>query len=362
MLEINKIHQGNALKLLKQLDSESINCCITSPPYYGLRDYGIEPTKWPEVSFSPMPGLPKITIPRITCCLGLEEDLWAFIGHIVLIFRGVKKALKQDGTLWLNFGDSYSTGGRGYNNRPNSSKNTFNQDMKWKAAPAGVKRKELLGIPWRIAFALQADGWYLRQDIIWHKPNPMPESVTDRCTKAHEYMFLLSKSAKYYCDMGAIKELVGIKGNTKIKVPTGWETGKGSHGSFHKEGRNSEVKYTNKKNLGGGSGFKGHSGNKKANGELFCPDGLRNKRSVWTIATKSFKQAHFATFPPKLIEPCVRAGCPKKGIILDLFIGSGTTGFVAIENNRNFIGFEMDGECIEKIANPRISQAQPELF
>lgn len=295
MLEINKIHQGDALDLLRQLDNKSINCCITSPPYFGLRDYGVEEQ------------------------LGLEKTPDEFVNNLVKVFREVRRVLKPDGTLWLNLGDSYAGSGKGSNpdgSTHNSSKKGKQGTHKGtilgitkpqKAKRIGLKPKDLIGIPWKVAFALQADGWYLRQDIIWHKPNPMPESCTDRCTKSHEYIFLLSKSNKYYYNQKAIKE--SHKGDSLKR----WEE-----------------------------------------------DG-KNKRSVWIVPTKPFKQAHFATFPPKLIEPCVRAGCPKDGIVLDPFMGAGTTAFVSIENNKNFIGFELNQESID-IANQRIKQAEPELF
>ena len=438
MLEINKIHQGDCIDLLKQMDPESVNCCVTSPPYWGLRDYGVPPTKWPEVAFTPMVGLPEITIPSMTVCLGLEKEPWAFIGHIVLIFREVQRVLKKDGTLWLNLGDSYSTGAGGGNMKNHKvqamsgSKQLPGSDgrkdniSRHREPFRGMKTKNLMGIPWKAAFALQADGWYLRQDIIWHKPNPMPESCTDRCTKAHEYVFLLTKSAKYYCDMDAIKEPAvtfenrpagivrereynydskrnnnpeayhpGPKDKNK-KFPAGWEKGPGSHGSFHKK----YAKGNSKSFRGGGSYTKSQSFNnskkvdRETTGNKPNETGLRNKRSVWeiednneliswllkehpniasqflktnkhdvwTISTKPFKQAHFATFPPKLIEPCIRAGCPKDGIVLDPFAGAGTTPLVSLENNCNFIGLELDGECIKEIANPRIKTTEPDMF
>lgn len=301
---MNHILQGDSLTILKTLESESIDCCITSPPYWGLRDYGVEGQ------------------------LGLEKTPEEYVVKMVQVFREVKRVLKKEGTLWLNLGDSYNTGNGFDVNTCHKKRNNF---INHKAKDRSVKRwgggqnkvsylkpKDLVGIPWRVAFALQKDGWYLRQDIIWHKPNPMPESVTDRCTKAHEYVFLLAKNQKYYYDNEAIKEpternWANVGGNL---------VGKGIHkqgGSYKDIGDRT----TNEIKTG------------------------RNKRSVWTITTKPFKGAHFATFPEDLILPCVLAGCPKDGTILDPFFGAGTTGVVAKKNNRNYIGIELNPKYIE---------------
>ncbi len=360
-----KLYQGDCLEILKKLEPETANCCVTSPPYWGLRDYDIPPTEWPEVSFLPMLGLPEITIESQTCCFGLENDPWSYVGHAVIIFKEVFRILRDDGTLWLNLGDSY-TGKPGPPGKSAQVGNTKTgvQSIGFNKTDIGLKNKDLIGIPWRVAFALQADGWYLRQDIIWHKPNPMPESVKDRCTKSHEYIFLLSKSAKYYFDHKAIKEHVGLKGsansfrggcyvngninnselgkrtisgNTKIKKPSGWDTGAGGHGNFHRNGRGNP-EYT----------------------EEYSSDGMRNKRSVWTVATKPYKEAHFATFPPELIKPCILAGCPPRGLVLDSFFGSGTVGEVAEKNNRDYIGIELNPEYI-KLAEKRINKAHYQM-
>jgi len=258
-----KILQGDAVAKLKEIDDGSINTCVTSPPYWGLRDYGQEDQ------------------------LGLEDTPEEFTDNMVKIFREVRRCLRDDGTLWLNLGDSYSSGGR---------TTTTNQTLRGskdygatRPKPSkNIKPKDLIGIPWRVALALQADGWYLRQDIIWHKPNPMPESVKDRCTKAHEYIFLLSKKPRYYYDHEAIKEDAKSAGK-KAMSPQGWDIskGQGGHGAFHKDGRSNEF-------------------------YEFTQNPKKNKRSVWTVTTKPFKGAHFATFPQDLIEPCILAGCPKK--------------------------------------------------
>ena len=297
-----KILHGSCLDRLKDLEDQSINTCITSPPYWGLRDYNGESEQ-----------------------LGLEETPEEFVENLVNVFREVKRVLRDDGTVWLNLGDSYSSGGR---------TTTTNQTLRGnkdygvtRPKPSeGIKPKDLIGIPWRVAFALQADGWYLRQDIIWHKPNPMPESVRDRCTKAHEYIFLLSKNAKYYFDNEAIKEDAVAKDRAAgNKVPQ-----KGTDQPFS-ETKQGLIKAQQKKYQ------------------------KRNKRSVWTVTTKPFKGAHFATFPMDLIEPCVLAGCPEGGTVLDPFAGSGTTGIVAVNHNRNSVLLELNEEYIE-IAKKRIKE------
>ena len=360
-----KILQGNCIETLQKLDDKSINTCITSPPYWGLRNYNDEEKQ-----------------------LGMEETPEEFVDNLVKVFREVKRVLRDDGTVWLNLGDSYSSGGR---------TTTTNQSLRGdkdygvtRPKPSkGIKPKDLIGIPWRVALALQQDGWYLRQDIIWHKPNPMPESVKDRCTKAHEYIFLLSKNVKYYFDNEAIKEDAKFPEgpNSAHKIRKGCDDPKmKTRTGLHKIGANPK----------------------------------KNKRSVWTITTKPFKGAHFATFPKDLIEPCVLAGCPEKicvdcgkpyervmqkpkqlevkrgrragtddrliggvldkytrenppidlglqkqcdcetnetkaGTVLDPFGGSGTTGIVAVNHNRNAVLCELNQEYIG-LAKDRINQ------
>lgn len=278
------IFVGNCKETLSYLPDQSVHTCVTSPPYFGLRDYGMSDQ------------------------IGLEETPESFVAELVDVFREVRRVLRDDGTLWLNLGDSYSNGGRktrAPDDKLPHRKNGFRPSD-------GMKPKDLLGIPWRVAFALQADGWYLRQDIIWHKPNPMPESVKDRCTKAHEYIFLLSKSPNYYFDSGTIKEPAVGKST-------------GAADSF---------KRTNSKR---GVAHVGQTtGTHRENRPDVPYDGdTRNRRDVWTVATKPYKGAHFATFPPDLIEPCVLAGCPIGGIVLDPFGGSGTTGMVANKHGRD---------------------------
>ena len=328
-METNQILEGNVLDRLKDIEDGSIQCVVTSPPYWGLRDYGT--AEWEggdencghkvgrfehsvsskQKSNSASAGhqakekCPKCGAIRQDKQLGLEETPEEFVDNLVKVFREVKRVLKKDGTCWLNLGDSYSAQRWTKKGKTSTEAQPMNK-MKddWRAiAPtkkSGLPDKNLIGIPWRVAFALQSDGWYLRQDIIWHKPNPMPESVQDRCTKAHEYIFLLTKSAKYFYDVDAVKEE-----------------------------------------------------------STDDTDSLRNKRSVWTITTKPYKEAHFATFPPELPELCIKAGSREGDIVLDPFFGSGTTGWVAQRLGRKWIGVELNPEYI-KIAEKRFMQL--ELF
>ena len=259
---------GDSRDVLKEIHDKSVHCCITSPPYYGLRDYGVDGQ------------------------IGLEQTPEEYVNELVKVFREVKRVLRDDGTLWLNLGDSYSGSNKGKmsdgslvgGQKQRTNKGTMIGSITKTGTPQGLKPKDLIGIPWRVAFALQADGWYLRQDIIWSKNNPMPESVTDRCTKSHEYIFLFSKSAKYYFDNEAIKE------NSVTCDPRRPYTSNGA-----KQLDNREV---------------WHSGEKRVNGDFT----KRNKRSVWQINTKPYKAAHFATFPPALVEPCIKAGTSENGV------------------------------------------------
>lgn len=355
MIELNHIYQGDALAVLQTLPDECVNCCVTSPPYYGLRDYG-----------------------RVEQ-IGLEDSPELFIKNLVDVFREVRRVLKNDGTAWINIGDSYATNSGSYNSSAATgkssyiSKNTEGSILKRSRVINGLKSKDLIGIPWMLAFALRADGWYLRQDIIWHKPNPMPESVTDRCTKAHEYIFLLSKSAKYYFDQDAIR--TPVKDGTVLRLMQQVDKQAGSNrvpgktnGSMKAVGpgrlpRNGvDVRGGNQGSDAGikayshrGNGDKkltGHSGNFDKDGNLIG-DGMANKKSVWSITTKPFKEAHFATFPEELPVDPIKAGCPEGGTVLDPFFGAGTTGLVARKLNRNFIGIELNPDYI-KMADKRI--------
>ena len=319
MAKVNTILQGDVIERLQDIEDNTIQCVVTSPPYWGLRDYGEDEQ------------------------LGLEETPEEYVENMVKVFREVRRALKDDGTLWLNLGDSYSSGGR--STTTNQTLRGNNDYGVTRPKPSeNIKPKDLIGIPWRVALALQADGWYLRQDIIWHKPNPMPESVTDRCTKSHEYIFLLTKSANYYYDADAIRE------------PHTWVENKPRPSGMSRNGKKyrEKVKYG-----GGGTGFSGHSGSYKADGSPLNHPLGRNKRSVWKINTQPYKEAHFAVFPEKLPELCIKAGSKKGDIVLDPFFGSGTTGYVAQRLYRKWLGIELNPEYI-KIANKRF--VQQELF
>jgi len=316
---LSKILYGNNLETLKTLESCSINCCVTSPPYFGLRNYGCPPVTFPDGWKGEH---------------GQEETVELYVAHEVEIFREVRRVLRDDGTLWLNLGDSYCNSNGYARAQPEYQRQGRNdapandRDLS-KLHESGIKTKDLIGIPWRVAFALQADGWYLRQDIIWAKSNPMPESVTDRCTKSHEYIFLFAKSEKYYFDNDAIKEPC-ITFDDTIRDRAG----------------------SRLNNVPGRS----HMGGLKRNNYT-----MKNKRDVWIVPTKPFNEAHFATFPPELIEPCILAGCPEGGIVLDPFGGSGTTGMVAMKNRREYILCELNKEYI-KIAEKRINDTQINLI
>lgn len=321
---MNSILHGDALSMLRALPDQSIHYCVTSPPYWGLRDYGIDGQ------------------------LGLEQTPEQYTQSLVDVFHEVRRILRDDGTLWLNLGDSYAGGG-GYCPDAPSNQSGSKSSMaagrggaktKGIKIVSGLKSKDLVGIPWRVAFALQGDGWYLRSDIIWHKPNAMPESVRDRPTKSHEYIFLLSKSPKYYYDHESIKEPA---------VNGGPNQPRGSKGVI------SEVN--------GGPRKQDDVGKRTYTGfnERYTSVTKRNKRTVWTVTTKPFKGAHFATFPPDLIEPCVLAGCPEGGIVLDPFFGAGTTGLVALQNGRKYIGIELNQEYID-IAHQRLNGVQRKII
>jgi len=292
------ILQGDVREQLLTMPDSSVQCCVTSPPYFGLRDYGM-----PEQ-------------------LGLEQDPDAFVDALVGVFRDVRRVLRDDGTLWLNIGDSYAGSGKGPEGNLGKGETHRNVGPKHGAiVPTDMKPKDLIGIPWMLAFALRKDGWYLRQDIIWHKTTSMPESVKDRCTRNHEYLFLLSKSRTYYFDAEAIK--------TPAKQY--WGTRDRSKGKYHNEG----------------SGLQPHSGLTKSYATA-------NKRSVWTISPSNFKGAHFATFPEALVEPCILAGSKPQDTVLDPFLGSGTTLAVAKRLGRHGIGVELNPEYA-KIAESRIA-------
>lgn len=344
-MDIDKIYQGDSLEVLKTFEDNSIDCCVTSPPYYALRDYGVDGQ------------------------IGLEDSPEKYIERLTEVFMEVHRVLKPNGTLWLNIGDSYN--GSGGNHKEGQKNDTgFQGDLGVRcggkgARVKGLKPKDLIGIPWMLAFSLRNAGWYLRQDIIWHKPNPMPESVTDRCTKSHEYIFLMSKSQKYYFDYEAIQEEANpnyisknirfggnkygdnddphfqiYSGNVyepKTKVRTqnngyskagGHQDNSGGVGDYSKHGHTKNCQY---------------DGNEGIKDEVF----VRNKRDVWSINVKPNKEAHFATYPQELVFPCILAGCPEGGVVLDPFMGSGTTGIVANKLGRHYVGIELNPEYVE---------------
>jgi len=359
-MDVNKIYNDNCLTGLKKLPDNSIDCCITSPPYYGLRDYGTANYEGGNIDCEHTisgyndnlkPNVNRVernTDKRFACIkcgairideqIGLEETPELYVSKIVEVFTEVKRVLKKEGTLWLNLGDSYwggkgQSGSRGneFQERRNENGESLNKGYQTlggakETRPTDrrhetIKPKDLIGIPWMVAFALRSSGWYLRQDIIWSKQNCMPESVRDRCTKSHEYIFLLSKSAKYYFDNEAIK--------TKMDCP--------EHDKRTRESRKRAP--TNIIN-----------GIRSGNETVYE---YANKRSVWETTLTPFPEAHFATFPQDLIIDCIKAGCPENGIILDPFMGAGTTAVVAKKLARNYIGFELNDDYI-KIAEKRL--------
>lgn len=314
-----KILNGDCIEMLRSLPDASVHCCVTSPPYWGLRDYGHDGQ------------------------IGLEATPEAYVARMVEVFREVRRVLRDDGTCWLNLGDSYArTGGWASNDgldgcargESGRAKTNVQAGRNGQKRPSGLKEKDLVGIPWRVAFALQTDGWWLRQDIIWHKPNPMPESVRDRCTKAHEYVFLLTKSERYFYDAGAVSEpAVSVRGPGNKKPLKGVE----EDGEKHRTRAGLHVLAERCREDG--------------------PPLSRNRRSVWTVTTKPYSGAHFAVMPAALVEPCILAGCPEGGTVLDPFSGSGTTLAVAAELGRNGIGCELNPEYV-KLSCDRIAKSR----
>lgn len=369
---------GHVLDVLRSMPDESVHCCVTSPPYWGLRDYGT--AEWSggsadcdhtynhgvqgatgdrasrtftgQAMYKGACG--KCGAARVDQQIGLEATPEEFVAKMVEVFSEVRRVLRKDGTCWVNLGDSYATGAgkacspgggkqgddfagpRGYRgNRDDSAKHasgSIPQFQPNRMPITGLKPKDLVGIPWRVAFALQADGWWLRQDIIWHKPNPMPESVTDRCTKSHEYIFLLSKQERYYYDLDAIRE---PSESSDPRVARDSRTFAG------RVQRNDDIE-----KFGTTRG---------RTNQPCCHAGGRNKRDVWTVNSQPFPEAHFATFPPDLIRPCILAGCPAGGTVLDPFSGAATTSLVAKENGRLSVGIELNEEYLE-ISKRRLSQ------
>ena len=311
------VHIGDCRESMRRMPEQSVQTCVTSPPYFGLRDYGYDGQ------------------------IGLEPTPDEFVAALVDVFREVRRVLAHDGTVWLNLGDSYSTHAAGKVADPMAkstlagvrTQSVANESSRARGdyyrTPGGLPEKNLLGIPWRVALALQADGWYLRQDLIWHKPNPMPESVRDRCTKAHEYIFLLTKSARYVFDSVAVRETVSAATLADGRRERGKRGTKGEYAA-----------------VDGNCGF--------------SEDGMRNKRSVWTVNTKPYSGAHFATFPPDLIEPCILAGSKPGDVVLDPFGGSGTTAGVALKHGRQAVLCELNPEYAALIPG-RVADVHPHL-
>lgn len=387
---VNKCHFGDVRDVLRQMiaDGVKVQTIVTSPPYWGLRSY--LPADHPDKARE----------------IGSEPTLREFLDTMVGVFDLCREVLADDGTMWVNMGDSYSSGGRTHARDPDNKNAPVGIGQRRPDTPHGLKPKDMVGQPWRMAFALQDAGWWLRQDIVWSKPNPMPESVTDRCTKSHEYIFLLSKSERYYFDQGAIRtplsaetkalsfETMDFKARDRYKMPDGWDTGAGAHGLFHRDGReagkpshgsaaarkarastasksvptdeingmrgtgvgwgyaDSEPKPRTTKKAGPNA-MRGQGQNRAEGGGRSNREGrdmatvamhanTANKRSVWTVATEAYPGSHYATFPRALIEPCILAGAPAGGIVLDIFMGSGTTAQVAEQLGRKWIGIDID--------------------
>lgn len=325
---LNRCHFGDCLETMRGMPDGIAQTCVTSPPYFGLRDYGHAGQ------------------------IGLEKTPKEFVTKLVEVFREVRRVLRDDGTLWLNLGDSYANDGKwgGSSGGKHATALHGATNIGRGKVTTGLKPKDLIGIPWRVAFALQEDGWYLRQDIIWHKPNPMPESVTDRCTKSHEYIFLLSKSQSYYCDMGAIKEPVTASTVSRLAQDVAAQAGSDrvpgkANGPMKAVGGTRSKRDSFKREESKraepipGQAVGTHREDRE---ESDWPLDSRNRRSVWTVPTSPYKGAHFATFPTELIEPCILAGAPAGGVVLDPFFGSGTTGQVAQDLGRRFIGCELN--------------------
>lgn len=339
---MNQILFGDCRQTMQQLIEEGtkVQMCVTSPPYFGLRDYGVSGQ------------------------LGLEETVDEYVENMVQVFRLVRELLHDDGTLWLNLGDSYAGSGRGMTRTGlNDGKNPKTKGLilpKQNAAQSNLKPKDLIGIPWRVAFALQADGWFLRQDIIWHKPNPMPESITDRCTKAHEYIFLFSKSRKYYFDYLAIKEPVAESSLKRLsqnidaqagsdRVPD--KTNGPMKAVISRSSRDNFKRADSKRAAVHPNQSMGTHRAERADSEYDLL--TRNKRSVWLVSTKPYKGAHFATFPLDLIEPCILAGSRVMDTVFDPFMGSGTTAEAALKHGRQYLGCELNPDY-EQLQNERI--------
>lgn len=349
---------GDALTTLRTLPDQSVQCCVTSPPYWGLRNYGVDSQ------------------------IGLEPTVEEHIVTLTAVFREVCRVLRDDGTLWVNYGDTYAHDGKWGGSTGGKHALRGQTGIGRRKTTTGLLAKNLIGLPWRLAFALQADGWYLRSDIIWHKPNPMPESVKDRPTRAHEYIFLLSKSERYYYDYEAVMEPAAAFTDHDATGPGYAAPGQTPHRgtrprpqsaralsfsrtvseperpgqmySQHRPNRNPCPSKGNAKNFRGGGPY---TNGQQSHGNKPNPIYTRNRRDVWTVATRGFSGAHFATFPPELIRPCILAGCPAGGVVLDPFFGAGTVGVVCVEEGRSYLGVELNPDYVV-MAQQRIEAAE----
>ena len=326
---------GDALAVLREMPDASVDCCVTSPPYFGLRDYGVPATAWPEVTYAPMPGMPPVTVPAMDCALGAEPDPMAFVAHLRLLFAEVRRVLTDDGALWLNLGDSYYSG-RGASTGVDAKNpaRRFGVRSLDKGGATWAKPKDLLGIPWRTAFALQDDGWTLRAETIWAKRNCLPDPALDRPARAHEHVFLLSKSRRYWYDADAIREDSDPEQEAHNQ-------------RYAKEyaGHSARAATT------------GQPGNVNNVGIHSRPGkGGRPARSVWSISAQPFAGAHYAVMPPTLAERCVITACPAGGVVLDPFSGSGTTGMAATKHGRRYVGIDLDASSLDLSLRTRFAQ------
>lgn len=337
----HRILVGDCIEMMRTLPDQSVHTCITSPPYFGLRDYGVDGQ------------------------IGLEASPREFIDSLVAVFREVRRVLRNDGTCWVNMGDSYAGARSSGSGKIVQSRRRDNAPIpRSDIAVAGFKPKDMMGMPWRLAFALQDDGWYLRQDIIWHKPNPMPESARDRCTKAHEYLFLLSKARRYYFNQDPIREACSPNTHARLSQDVQNQIGSARANGGAKTNGNMKAVARKTNGVGWGHGTDSEQrqrgrvkDNASMDSALAIMPSERNKRSVWTVATNGFKGAHFATFPPDLIRPCVLAGSPRGGLVLDPFGGAGTTALVAMQEGRQSVICELNPEYAA-LARQRLDAAQ----
>lgn len=325
----------HVIDALKQLDADSVQCVVTSPPYYGLRDYGLPPVTWQETTYRPLAGLPDVTVDAWDGCLGVEDDPTSYIGHLVQVFRELRRVLREDGTVWINIGDSYTSGGRSYRAPDRKDVKGGRVTKNWRPPQLPwMKPKDLMMIPHRVALALQADGWWVRSDIIWAKGNPMPESVMDRVTRSHEYVFLLTQSKTYQYNYDAVREAqtFGDKDRHKKRHPENWRERRSSHGTSF-------------------GGLRVWEKMKEKQDGWTCgspKDGKRNLRSVWRINSNPYRGAHFATMPSKLARTCIKAGTTnKKCLVLDPFSGSATVGRVSLELGHDFLGIDLSNDYLD---------------